>query len=178
MLLDDLNVEIQGGLDMRLLRLGDLLMFVLPKDADQREQLHHLLLRVDIILHVERVEGDWFLLLEGEVDTVLSMRTLLDQLAKTEVGITHVDDHQMLPLLIFLRHHHIGEEGFTRSGRTQNEFILRAGPAPSHRLVTDIDSNRRTADTVGQFQAMAILPRDIPVVAFHIEKADAGSDKG
>ena len=132
---DMLQIEVYG------IRQGDFLgtrrRFVVPFPQGQDQRLDALpLLDVEHpVVGIKGIETDRFFVRVGEIDPVPASRLLVDQLAETLVGISHIDDHHMGTLLVILTNYMIEDETLTAARRSETEFIPIRRNALFHRQI-------------------------------------------
>ena len=94
-----------------------MLVGTLPEREQQRTDTLPFLYIEEVIIRVERVEGNRTFIGIGEIHAVLALGLAVDKLAQALIAVTRIDQEHVCPLLVILAYHVVGEKRLTTARR-------------------------------------------------------------
>ena len=124
---DTLDVCVHRTAQFAALRLRHFVVLRLPERQQQCLDAVLFLHVEHVIIGVERVERNRFLLRVGEVHAVRPVCLAPDHLAQALIGVSRVHQHHVRTLLVVLPHEVVHKKGFAAARRTQHELVAVGG---------------------------------------------------
>ena len=173
---DTLDIGVHRTAQFAALRLRHFVVLRLPERQQQCLDAVLLLHVEHVIIGVERVERNRFLLRVGEIHAVRPVCLAPDHLAQALIGVSRVHQHHVRTLLVVLPHEVVHEKRLATARRTQHELVAVGGDAPLHRQVADVEVQRFSREPVHHLDAEG--RERAAVVGFLREEAHRLLDEG
>ena len=124
---DTLDIGVHRTAQFTAFRLRHFVVLRLPERQQQCLDAVLLLHVKHVIIGVERVERNRFLLRVGEVHAVRPVCLAPDHFAQALIGVSRVHQYHVRTLLVVLPHEVVHKEGFAAARRTQHELVAVGG---------------------------------------------------